>query len=160
MKRIFTDSPSATIDEREIGDAVISGEFPLRPPTTRAISQWACSLDWRQAVTQHILVEKICISFFLFYCEGVLSLVVLWLCVCHERSFAMQFYRKKNSESWIRPYSDIFSYCDSFKNWIGIIVGRRQHNPYHWTIQWCRKVEQSGWLIAGWPTVSSLLSQI
>ena len=39
------------------------------------------SLEWRQAVMLHILVGEICISFFLFYCEGMLSLVVLWLCV-------------------------------------------------------------------------------
>ena len=31
--------------------------------------------------TLHILVGKICISYFLFYCEGMLFLVVLWLCV-------------------------------------------------------------------------------
>ena len=31
-------------------------------------------------MTLHNLVGKICISFFLFYCEGMLSLVVLWLC--------------------------------------------------------------------------------
>ena len=51
-----------------------------QPPVTMVISQWAPSLEWRQAVTLHILVGKICISFFLFYCEGMLSLVVLWLC--------------------------------------------------------------------------------
>ena len=50
------------------------------PPPTRAISQWASSLEWRHAVTLHILVGKICIIFFLFYCEGILSLVVLWPC--------------------------------------------------------------------------------
>ena len=47
---------------------------------TKVISQWESSLEWRHAVTLHILVGKICISFFLFYCEGMLSLVVLWLC--------------------------------------------------------------------------------
>ena len=65
----------------EIGDAAIPGEFPPQPPATRAISQWASSLEWRHAVTLYVLVGKICISFFLFYCEGMLSLVVLlWLC--------------------------------------------------------------------------------
>ena len=54
--------------------------IPPQPLFTRAISQWARSLEWRHAVTLHILVGKICISFFLFYCEGMLSLVVLWLC--------------------------------------------------------------------------------
>ena len=49
------------------------------PLLTRAIDQWARSLEWRHAVTLHILVGKICISFFLFFCEGMLSLVVLWL---------------------------------------------------------------------------------
>ena len=51
-----------------------------QPPVTMVISQWAPSLEWRQAVTLHILAGKICISFFLFSCEGMLSLVVLWLC--------------------------------------------------------------------------------
>ena len=54
--------------------------IPPHPPAAKAISQWARSLEWRHAVTLHILVGKICISFFLFYCEGMLSLVVLWLC--------------------------------------------------------------------------------
>ena len=55
--------------------------FFLTPPLlTRATTQWARSLEWRQAVTLQILVGKICINFFLFYCEGMLSLVVLWLC--------------------------------------------------------------------------------
>ena len=54
--------------------------IPPQPPATRIISQWAVSLEWRHAVTLHILVGKICISFFLFYYEGMLSLVVLWLC--------------------------------------------------------------------------------
>ena len=65
----------------EIGEAAIPGEFPLIPPATSVISQWESSLEWRHAVTLNILVGKICISFFLFYCEGMLSLVVLWLCV-------------------------------------------------------------------------------
>ena len=54
--------------------------IPPQPLFTRAISQWARSLEWRHAVTLHILVGKICISFFLFYCEGMLSLIILWLC--------------------------------------------------------------------------------
>ena len=78
--QIFRVLSSATIDKREIGDAAILGEFPLNPSATRAISQWASILEWRHAVTLHILVGKICISFFLFYCEGMLFLVVLWLC--------------------------------------------------------------------------------
>ena len=64
----------------EIGDAGIPGEFPPQPPATRAISQWGRRIKWCHAVTLHILVGKICISIFLFYCEGMLSLVVLWLC--------------------------------------------------------------------------------
>ena len=56
-----------------------SRRTPPQPPASRVISQWASSLEWRHAVTLHILVGKICISFFLFYCEGVLSLVVLRL---------------------------------------------------------------------------------
>ena len=64
----------------EIGDVAIPGEFPLSPRHYRAISQWASILEWRHAVTLHILVGKICIIFSLFYCEGMLSLVVLWLC--------------------------------------------------------------------------------
>ena len=51
-----------------------------QPPATRAISQWASSLEWHHGVTLYFLVWKNCISFFLFYWEGMLSLVVLWLC--------------------------------------------------------------------------------
>ena len=72
------------IDKREIRDAAIPGgnaEYIRLPqPKTRAISQWARSLEWRHVVTLHILVWKIYISFFIFYCEGMLSLVVLSLC--------------------------------------------------------------------------------
>ena len=66
----------------EIRDAAIPGEFPLSPHHYMAISQWASSIEWRHAVTLHTLVGKICIIFVLFYCEGMLFLVVLWLCVC------------------------------------------------------------------------------
>ena len=54
--------------------------IPPQPPTFRVISPWERNLEWRHAVTLHILVGKICISFFLLYFEGMLSLVVLWLC--------------------------------------------------------------------------------
>ena len=58
--------------------------IPPQPPPLGALTKGgAVSSDvtlWRHAVTLHILVGKICISFFLFYCEGRLSLVVLWLC--------------------------------------------------------------------------------
>ena len=54
--------------------------IPPQPSATRVISQWTRSLEWCHAVTLHILVGKICISFFLFYCEGMLPLVVLWHC--------------------------------------------------------------------------------
>ena len=60
------------------------------PPPTRAIGQWTRSLEWRHAVTLHILVGKICITFFLFYCEDMLSLValwVLWLCVASRHDW-------------------------------------------------------------------------
>ena len=64
----------------EIGDAAILENSPSAPRHYRAISQWARSLEWRHAVTLHILVGKVYISFFLFFYEGMLSLVVLWLC--------------------------------------------------------------------------------
>ena len=57
-----------------------SRRIPPQPPASMVISQWARSLEWRHVVTLHNLVGKICITFFLFYCEGMLSLVVLWLC--------------------------------------------------------------------------------
>ena len=57
-----------------------SPRIPPQLPATRAISQWARSLEWSHAVTLHILVGKICISFLIFYCKGMVSLVVLWLC--------------------------------------------------------------------------------
>ena len=66
----------------EIGDAAIHLRIPPQPPATIGplANERAVSSDvtlWR---TLHILVGKICISLFLFYCEGMLSLVVLWLC--------------------------------------------------------------------------------
>ena len=67
----------------EIGDAAIPGEIPLSPRHYRAISQWESSLNWRHAVTLYILVGKICISFFLFYCEGMLSLHSIIMTLCH-----------------------------------------------------------------------------
>ena len=65
----------------EIGDVAILREFPLSPsppppPLGPLANEGAVSCD----VTLHILVGKICISFFLFKCEAMLSLVVLWLC--------------------------------------------------------------------------------
>ena len=47
--------------------------IPSQPPATREISQWARSLEWRHAGMLNILVGKICISFFLFYCMTSLS---------------------------------------------------------------------------------------
>ena len=68
--------------------------FSLSPPPqkkkTRTISQWARSLEWHHVLTLHIMVEKICITFFLFYCEGMLSLAVLWLYGCHTGGFVTQ----------------------------------------------------------------------
>ena len=55
--------------------------IPPQPTDNSATSQWARSIEWRNAVKLHILVGKIFIIFFPFYCEGMLSLVVLWLCV-------------------------------------------------------------------------------
>ena len=80
----------------EIGDAAIPGEFPLSPRHYRPISQWASSLEWCHAVTKHIMVGKICISFFLFYCEGMLSLEVLWLCGKIEWKFEQKIQSWKN----------------------------------------------------------------
>ena len=74
----------------EIGDVAISGNSPSALRHNRAISQWAISLEWRHAVTLYILVGKICISFSLFYCEGMLSLVVLWLCG-HQRDNFLKY---------------------------------------------------------------------
>ena len=61
-------------DRRRCNSRVI----PPQPLASRVITQWASSLEWRHAVTLHILVGKICITFFLFYWEGMLPLVVLW----------------------------------------------------------------------------------
>ena len=49
------------------------------PPTTRAICQWARSLDWRHTMMLHILVRKICFSFFPFSCEACSLYLVIWL---------------------------------------------------------------------------------
>ena len=69
--------PQSYHSQWEIEDAAIQGNSPSAPCHYRAISQWATGLEWRHAVTLYILVGKICISFFLFYCEGMLSIVVL-----------------------------------------------------------------------------------
>ena len=55
----------------------ISGEFPLSLQPQRSLAN-------ERAVSSD--VGKICISFFIFYCEGMLSLVVLWLCGATARS--------------------------------------------------------------------------
>ena len=75
------------IDKREIGDAAIPGERRIHtslsappPPPTRAISQWARSLEWRHAVTLHTAVGKNCFTFFPFSCEACSLYLVLWLC--------------------------------------------------------------------------------
>ena len=83
--------------------------IPPQPPATRVFSQWASSLEWRHAVTLHILVGKICISFFLFYCEGMLSLVVSWLC----GSISSQTITKFHS---IAPMTLLISSGSSFNN--------------------------------------------
>ena len=86
-------------DKRRCSSRGIPPQPP--PPATRAISQCECSLEWRHAVMLHILLGKICISFFLFYCEGMLSLVVLGLCgqissfrlPTHRRGAHRKFFR-------------------------------------------------------------------
>ena len=50
------------------------------PPQTRPISQWTRSLNWRHAVKLHILIEKMCITFFPYSCEVCSLYQVLWLC--------------------------------------------------------------------------------
>ena len=91
MKRIFPAvklRPQTTpVEKREIGDAAIpmerrihTSQRPPPPPSTRAITQWARSLEWRHVVTLRILVGKICITFFPFSCEACSLYLVLWLC--------------------------------------------------------------------------------
>ena len=102
MKRIFPAvkirPQTPPIDKREIGDAAIPGErrihtSPSSPPQTNAISQWTRSLEWRHAVTLHILVGKICITWFPFSCEACSLYLVLWLCVakCSEHLYFRLF---------------------------------------------------------------------
>ena len=90
VKRIFPAvklrPQTPPLDKKEIGDAAIPGErrihilLPQTPnPSTRAINQWARSLEWHHAVTLHILVGKICITFFPFSCEACSLYLVLWL---------------------------------------------------------------------------------
>ena len=71
--------------------------IPNQPPATRAISQWARILEWRHAVSvAHSGRNFFFISFFLFYCEGMLSLVVLWLCVKKDQSRIINFIDQMN----------------------------------------------------------------
>ena len=92
MKRTFPavkyHPQTPPIDKREIGDAAIPGERRIHTshwaplPPTRAISQWARSLEWRHAVTLHTAVGKNCITFYPFSCEALLplfSIMTLWL---------------------------------------------------------------------------------
>ena len=72
------------IDKRKIVDAAIPGERRIHaspsappPPQTRAISQWAGSLEWRHALTLHTAVGKNCITFFPFSCEACALYLVL-----------------------------------------------------------------------------------
>ena len=92
MKRIFPARAvklrpqTSPIDKREIGYAAISEErrihnspsahHPSPPPPTRAISQWARSLEWGHAMTFH----RICISFFLLW-RHALSSSIMTLCM-------------------------------------------------------------------------------
>ena len=83
MKRIFPEvkfrPQTPSIDKRDRRRCNSRGT-PSRPPPTSTISQWACSLEWRQAVTLQILVGKTCITFFPFSCEACSLCLVLWLC--------------------------------------------------------------------------------
>ena len=103
--------------------------IPPQPPATRAISQWACSLEWRHAVTLHILVGIICISFFLFYCEGMLSLVVLWLCGWNSWLIGYVFYYV----IW-DIFEDIFIIGTAFKvytNHVHVLISNWVKNNPH-----------------------------
>ena len=60
--------------------------IPPQPPATServGKPSWARSLEWRHVVVAHSGRENLHNRKFLFYCEGMLSLVVLWLCDCH-----------------------------------------------------------------------------
>ena len=65
-------------DKRRCNSVSPSAPPPPPPPEWKK----ARSLEWRHAVTLHILVGRICLTFFLFYCEGLLSLyssiMTLW----------------------------------------------------------------------------------
>ena len=95
-------------NERAVSSDVRIHTSPSAPPPTCAISQWARSLEWRQnthfslsqspppqlvplanerAVSSDVTLwrctfwsGKFASVFYLFYCEDMLSLVVLWLC--------------------------------------------------------------------------------
>ena len=90
VKRIFPAvklrPQTPPIEKREIGDAAIPGERRIHTslsaptlPSTRAIGQWARSLEWCHAVTLHTAVGKNCITFFPFSCEACSLYLVLWL---------------------------------------------------------------------------------
>ena len=65
--------------------------FSLSPPSTRAISQWTRSLEWRQAVTLHTAFGKNCITFFPFSCEACSLYLVLWLWSWQRCSWGVQW---------------------------------------------------------------------
>ena len=71
---------------------------PPPPIPTRAINQWARCLEYRHAVTLHILVGKICITFFPFSYEACSFYLVLWLCALPTdlRFWLLLYNRQKN----------------------------------------------------------------
>ena len=79
----------------EIGDAAIPGEFPLSlPPLGPLANERSVSSDvtlWRCTFWS----GKFCISFLLFYCEGMLSPVVLWLCGCRSEPSELTSFEDK-----------------------------------------------------------------
>ena len=116
------------IDKREIEDAAIPEERriqtspsdPPPPPPNRAISQWARGLEWRHAGTLHILVGKICITFFPFSCEACSLYLVLWLCESDVHQVINQ--HRNNPVPIIR-------HGDPCSNWETITACKKNLNP-------------------------------
>ena len=105
--------------------------IPPQPHTTMAISQWAPSLEWRHTVTLHILVEKICIRFFLFYCEGMLPLVVLWL--CDRDSNFKKVYYPSTTDNFLVKSSENFSTLEKkIHEWKEQILGNKSEGFRQW----------------------------
>ena len=91
-------------------------------------------------MTLHILVGKICISFFLFYCEGMLSLVVLWLCgrTAPQRVFADRMTVVVSELGYPQQVVSPFGWLVSVREAASSVGSQLRHNLVRWVVSCLR----------------------